>query len=75
MLPGDGAALERRLQPISYEDKEQLSAVHLLHALQSLLLGHRGTQSRAGIYEPLVDVSVYQQTYSMEMKLCQCVYE
>lgn len=43
MLPGDGAALQRRLQPVSYKHKQQLSAVHLLHTLQGLLLGHRGT--------------------------------
>lgn len=44
MLPGDGAALQRRLQPVSYKHKQQLSAVHLLHTLQSLLLGRTRTK-------------------------------
>lgn len=66
VLSGDGAALQRRLQPISYKYKEQLSAVHLLHALQSLLLGHRGTQRQEQVFTCLLrDVSVYQQTYSI----------
>lgn len=43
VLPGDGAALQRRLQPVSYKHEQQLSAVHLLHTLQGLLLGHRRT--------------------------------
>lgn len=44
VLPGDGAALQRGLQSVSYEHKQQLSAVHLLHTLQSLLLGQRSTK-------------------------------
>lgn len=45
VLPGNGAALQCRLQSSSYEDKQQLSAVQLLHTLQSLLLGKRRVYS------------------------------
>ncbi|TNN39034.1 hypothetical protein EYF80_050783 [Liparis tanakae] len=51
-LPDDGAALQRRLQPVSHEHEEQLSAVHLLHALQRLLWdtgGKRGYSSMMAV--------------------------
>lgn len=44
VLPGDGAALQCRLQSSSHKHKQQRCAVQLLHTLKSLLLGHRGTE-------------------------------
>lgn len=54
VLPGDGAALQRRLQPISYEHKQQLGAVQLPHTLHSLLLGQEGDISNEGLVQNFI---------------------